>query len=156
MSLISQGFDALVARIETVLAVSVPSNGYKRIPNPYLVSDNPEPVLKNGYGVALLSAENTNRQLNCKFSVSRNMEVVLTRLFSGRDEDSVGKASLEKLLLEDQYKIINDLEQDISINGATMYTRYVSDSGIEFVSGVTGRFFMLKTQFSLEYLETFT
>lgn len=154
MSLISTGFDALVARIESVLSTS--ANGYQRIPNPYNVDDNAEPVLRKGYGVALLSAENTNRNVSAKFSVSRNMEVVLTRLYTGKVEDAPSKGSLEKLLFEDQYAIINDLEQDISINGASMYTRYVSDSGIEFVSGVTGRFFMLKTQFSLEYLETFT
>lgn len=153
MSLISTGFDALVARIESVLDASI--NGYSRIPNPYNIEDNTELKLRKGYGVAMLAAENTNRQVNCKFSVSRNMEVVLTRLYTGKEEDAPGKSALEKLLLEDQYAIINDLEQDISINGSTMYTRYVSDSGIEFVSGVTGRFFMLKTQFSLEYLETF-
>lgn len=154
MSLISTGFDAIVTRIETVLDAA--NNGYHRLPNPYEVADNLETNLRKGYGVALLAAENTNRVLNCKFSISRNMEVVLTRLYTGRDEDAPGKGALEKLLLEDQYAIINDLEQDISINGATMYTRYVGDSGIEFVSGVTGRFFMLKTQFALEYMETFT
>lgn len=154
MSLISTGYDALIARIETVL--DTVTNGYQRIPNPYNVEDNAEPVLRKGYGLALLAAENSNRQVNCKFSVSRNMEVVLTRLYTGKVEDAPGKGALEKLLLEDQYAIINDLEQDISINGSTMYTRYVSDNGIEFVNGATGRFFMLKTQFSLEYMESFT
>jgi hypothetical protein len=154
MSLISLGYDALIARVETVLSTTL--NGYQRIPNAYNVEDNAEPILRKGYGVALLAAENSQRLVNCKFSVSRTMEIVLTRLYTGKVEDAPGKGSLEKLLFEDQYAIINDLEQDISINGSSMYTRYVSDSGIEFVSGGTGRFFMLKTQFSLEYLETFT
>jgi len=153
MSLISTGFDALVARVETVLDAT--TNGYTRLPNPYNVEDNTELKLRKGYGVALLAATNTNRQVNCKFSVNRTMEVVLTRLYTGYEENAVDKASEEKLLLEDQYKIINDLEQDVTINGQTMYTRWESDGGIEYVAGETGRFLMLKTQFSLEYLETF-
>lgn len=154
MSLISTGYAALLARIETVLGTV--AGGYKRLPNPYDVSENAELELRKGYGLAVLAGENTNRQVNCKISISRSIEVVLTRLYTGKIEDAPGRASLEQLLLEDQHKIINDLEQDISINGSTMYTRYVSDSGIEFASGVNGRFLMLKTQFSLEYLEDFT
>lgn len=154
MSLISTGYQALLTRIQTVLDTA--NQGYKRIPNPYEVSENAEIELRKGYGLAVLSAENTNRQVNCKISISRTIEVVLTRLYTGKVEDAPGRAALEQLLLEDQHTIINDLEQDISINGSTMYTRYVSDSGIEFVSGVAGRFLMLKTQFSLEYLEDFT
>lgn len=154
MSLISTGYAALLTRIQTVLDAA--AQGYKRIPNPYEISENAEIELRKGYGIAILQAENTNRQVNCKISISRTMEVVLTRLYTGKIEDAAGRAGLEQLLLEDQHLIINDLEQDISINGSTMYTRYVSDSGIEFVSGVAGRFLMLKTQFSLEYMEDFT
>lgn len=154
MSLISTAYAALLTRIETVLGTV--AGGYKRIPNPYEVPDNSEQELRKGYGLALLTGENTNRQVNCKVSINRNIEVILTRLYTGKIEDAPGKAALEQLLLEDQHKLINDFEQDVSINGSTMYTRYVSDSGIEFVSGVSGRFFMLKTQFSLEYMEDFT
>lgn len=151
MSLISTAYDALVARVESVLDAS--NNGYTRIPNPYNVEDNMEIKLRKGYGVALLAGTNTNRQVNCKFSVSRQIEVVLTRLYTGQEENAVTKASLEKLLLEDQYLIINDFEQDISINGQTMYTRWETDSGIEFLASETSRFYVLRTQFSLEYLE---
>lgn len=154
MSLISTAIAALLTRIETVLDAS--NQGYKRLPNPYEISDNTELVLRKGYGLALQAAENTARQVNCKVSIARQIEVVLIRLYTGNESDAPGKLALEQLLLEDQHKLINDFEQDISINGSTMYTRYVGDSGIEFVSGVTGRFFMLKTQFSLEYMEDFT
>jgi hypothetical protein len=151
MSLISSAFDAMIARLEVVLDAQ--ANGYTRIPNPYNLEDNTELKLKKGYGIGFLSATNTNRQVNCKFSVNRTMEVTLTRLYTGSEENASSKSNLEKLLLEDQYKIIKDFEQDITINGQTMYTRWESDSGIEFVAGATGRFYALKTQFSLEYLE---
>lgn len=154
MSLISTAYAALISRIESVL--NTVSGGYKRIPNPYAPLENTELVLRKGYGLAILAGENTNRQVNCMVSIGRTIEVVLTRLYTGKEEDAPGKAALEQLLLEDQHLLINDFEQDISINGSTMYTRYVSDSGIEFVSGDSGRFLMLKTQFALEYMENFT
>lgn len=153
MSIISSGFDALVARVESVLQTSV--NGYTRIPNPYNIEDNSEIKLRKGYGIALREGTNTNRQVNCKFSVERTMEVILTRLYTEQDENPVTRSSLEKLLFEDQYKLINDFEQDITINGETMYTKWVSDGGIEFLGGVSGRYLILRTQFSLEYSETF-
>jgi len=153
VSIISTAFDSMMTRIETVLDAS--NQAYTRLPNPYLVEDNTELKLKKGYGLALLAATNTNRQVNCKFSVSRTVEVILTRLYTGAEENASTKSDLEKLLLEDQYKIINNFEQDLTINGTTMYTRWETDSGIEFVNGGTSRFYMLRTQFSLEYLETF-
>ena len=153
MSLISTAFDALVSRVETVLNTS--ANGYSRIPNPYNLEDNAEIKLRKGYGVAMREGENTNRQVNCKFSVQRNMEIVLSRLYTEQDENAVTRSSLEKLLFEDQYALINDFEQDLTINGETMYTKWVSDGGIEFLTGASGRFLVLRTQFSLEYLETF-
>lgn len=153
MSIISTAYDALVDRVETVLDTA--NQGYRRIPNPYVVEDNNDLNLKKGYGVAILPGENTNRVVNCKFSISRTIEVVLSRLYTGDDENASTRATTEKLLFEDQYKLINNFEQDLTINGSTMYTKWVSDGGIEYLSGDSGRFFLLKTQFSLEYLESF-
>lgn len=153
MSISSTAYDAFISRIESVL--DTVNQGYRRIPNPYNIDNNTEINLRKGYGLAILGAENSNRQVNCVFSVNRTIEVVLTRLYTGDDELAVPRASLEKLLLEDQYKLVNNFEQDMTINGQTMYTRWVGDTGIEYVGGETGRFFMLKTQFSLEYLESF-
>lgn len=152
MSIISNAYDALLTRLDTLY----PSlSGWNRLPNPYKPEENTELFLRQGYGVAMGPGQNTNRQVNCKFSVSRDMVVILTRKYDALENDAVGKAVTEKQLFEDQYALINDLEQDISINGQTMYTRYISDGGIEYVRGDTDRFLILRTVFSLEYMETF-
>lgn len=154
MSIISNAYDAFVTRIETVL--DTVTNGYTRLPNPYKPEENNDLFLKKGYGITMGAGSNTNRTVNCKFSVQRTTTIVLTRLYEAREDDAVAKAAVEKLLFEDQYALINDFEQDISINGQTMYTRWESDGGIEYVSGETDRFLMLRTTFLLEYLEAFT
>lgn len=153
MSIISTAYDAMITRIETVLDVA--TNGHTRLPNPYKPEENNELFLKKGYGLAILGAENTNRFVNCKFSIQRTMQVVLTRQYFAREDDAVAKSTTEKELFEDQYLLINDFEQDISINGQTMYTRYVTDGGIEYVQQGTDKFLMLRTDVLLEYIETF-
>jgi len=153
MSLISTGYDALLSRLD---ALFPPTDGWNRLPNPYKPEENSELFLTQGYGIAMGPGNNTNRQVNCKFSVVRQMTVVLTRKYEALENDADAKASTEKQLFEDQYILINDLEQDISINGQTMYTRFVADGGIEYVRSDTDRFLILRTQYDLEYLETFT
>jgi len=154
MSAISTIYSSVVSRIETVLDVS--TNGYRRIPNPYSVVDNAELNLRKGYGLAILPATNQEVQLNCKISISRQSEIILTRLYTGDDENAQTRAALELLLLEDQYKLINNIEQDASVSTSGLIMKFTGDSGIEYVSGESSRFFMLRTQFSLDYMELYT
>ncbi len=153
MSIISTAYDAILTRIETVLDVN--TNGFFRLSNPYKPEENNERFLVKGYGIVMGPGSNTNRTVNCKFSVERTLTVVLTQQYYAREDDAAAKAETEKALFESQYLLINDFEQDISVNGTTMYTRWVSDGGIEYVQGTTDRFLMLRTDFALEYLETF-
>lgn len=153
MSVISTAYDALVDRIEAVLDVE--ANNYRRIGNPYNIEDNSEIELRKGYGIAALSAINTNRHVACQFSIERTFEIVLTRHFTGRLDDADGRVDVEKELLEAQYLIVNDLEQDPSVGGTSMFTRFVGDSGIEYVAGDQSRFIVLRSQFALEYQETY-
>jgi hypothetical protein len=152
MSIISTAYDAMIARLGTLYPSG---SGWVRLPNPYKPEENNELYLKQGYGIALGSGENTNRVVNCKFSINRTMTIVITRKFYAREDDASAKATTEKQLFEDQYELINDLEQDFTVNDSTMYTRYISDGGIEYISGEKDNFLMLRTEFSVEYLETF-
>lgn len=153
MSIITDAYDAMLSRVETVLDTA--NQDYFRLPNPYKPEENNDQFLKKGYGIAIQGAANTNRFVNCKFSIGRTMQVILTRQYFAREDDAASKATTEKALFEDQYSLINDFEQDISINGQTMYTRYVTDGGIEYVQSGTDKFLMLRTDFLLEYVETF-
>jgi hypothetical protein len=153
MSGITTVYNALVTRIETVLDVS--NNDYYRISNPYVVEDNPETKLRKGYGVALLAAENANLEF-CKLTQIRTFEIVLTRLYTGYDDNAVDRATVELEILEDEFLLLNNLEQDASLNNQTIAASYVSDSGIEFVAGETGRFFSLRIQLSVRYSDNFT
>jgi len=153
MSTISTGFDALNTRLNTLFPSG---SGWIELPNPYKPEENPDLYLRQSWGIVVGPAENSNRQVNCKFSVARTMTVVLARQYDALENDTSAKASTVKQLLEDQAVLINDMEQDVTVNGSTMYTRWESDGGIEYIKGETDRFLMIKTDFRLEYLETFT
>jgi len=152
MSIITAGSDALLARLA---ALFPEGDGWHWLPNAYKPEENPELLLRQGYGLALGPGENTQRLVNCKFSVNRSITVVLTRKYDALENDATAKFATEKQLFEDQYRLINDLEQDVSVNGTTMYTRWESDGGIEYVEGDTDRFLMVRTEIALEYLEEF-
>lgn len=153
MSIISNGIDAFVARMQALYPAA---QGWQQLPNPYKPEENPDIFLKQGWGLAFGSAENSNRQVNCKYSVARSVTVILCRITDALENDASLKVAADKALFEDQAILINDLEQDIAVNGTTMYTRWETDGGIEYIKGDTDRFLMLRTEFRLEYLEAFT
>lgn len=152
MSEISTGYDAIIARMD---ALYPSASGWFRLPNPYKPEENNERFLVQGWGVALGAGTNTERLVNCKFSVSRNFSITFARKFYALESDPASKATTEKQLFEDQYALINDLEQNFTVNGSSMYTRYLSDGGIEYVSGEKDSYLMLRSDFALEYLESF-
>jgi hypothetical protein len=150
MSVITNGYNALLARLEALYPAG---DGWVRLPNAYRPEENPDTFLKQGYALALGAGQNTNRQLNCAMSVSRTITVILARLYTALKEDAAQKAVAELQLFEDQKKLIVDLETEVTVNGSTMYTRYIGDGGIEYVQGTTERFLMVRTEIQLEYFE---
>lgn len=153
MSVAVTSYEALVSLLETTF----PSGSdYFRLPNPYKPEENSERYLLKGWGIAIGPSNNSNRFAACKYSVNRGITIILTRKYHATESDVDSKETTEKALLEDQNTLIESLESDSSINGATMYSRYVSDGGIEYVRNDTDMFLMIRTQVELEYIETFT
>lgn len=152
MSNITTGFDAIKARLEALFTSGA---GYYQLSNPYDVDENTTSALQKGWGIAIGSASNTNRQLSCNLSLQRTMTIVLTRRRYANELDTVPKETAEKQLLEDQYILIKDLEKAIALNSAVSgLTRfqYTSDGGIESV--IEGdAFIKLVTDFEMEYFE---
>lgn len=152
MSNVTLGFQAVVQRMSDLFPEA---DGWTRLPNPYKPEENPDQFLRQGWGVALGPASNTNRLVNCKFSIERTLIITLARKFEGTENDDIGKANTELAIFEDQFAMIKELETDVSVNGNAMYTKYVTDGGIEYVRGNTDKFLMVRTEVTLEYLENF-
>lgn len=144
---ISDIYDTLVDRLEAVL----PS--HNRLSNPYIPEQNPEPTLKQAWGLQYAAGANTNRQVNCHLSLEDQFVVVLTRKYYALELDADSKSNTEKDLLEDRFLVIQDFEKDPSLLENAAKAVYVSNSGIQFVFNQDKPFYKLEMTFSVEYFE---
>jgi hypothetical protein len=148
MSNFSSLYDAIVLRLETVLP------NHMRLTNPYNVDQNPEGLLRQGWGLGLGSGSNTNRELSCRISIQRDFNIVLSRKFYAKESDVQNKADVEKQLFEDLILIVRDFCDNSALPGALGIVNYSSDGGIEQVFGEKDNYLVLRTVFTVEHLET--
>ena len=140
-------YNNLITLVESTLA------SYTRIPNPYAPDENPELFLRKGYGVGVGPAENTRRVICGFLSVNRSFSILLINQILTTDTNSASRGDFERLLLEDQYSLINALEVDNNLSGNAVKVMFANDSGIQFISGEKGKYILLEIQFDIEYLE---
>lgn len=153
MSNITTAFDAIKSKMQTLYPTA---SGYSQLTNPYNIQDNPTLALMKGWGVALNSGTNSQRELSCRLSIQRTITVMFTRLSQGNELLTANKETNTKALFEDQFTLIKELEKETSLNnnvsGITRFV-YQSDEGIGFVETDTESIFTLATTFLLEYFE---
>lgn len=147
MSNISTIFDA----VGTFLGATYPS--HKTMVNPYDVTLNDNFILNQGVGFLIGPAINSKKFLDCKISVQRELIIKLTRVQRGTDRDYDIRQTAEKLLLEDQFTLIKELEKDPTINDLVSQLSWESDGGIEFVYPDKINYLLIESRFLLEYFE---
>lgn len=148
MSKISTIYDAMVTR----LAITFPN--HFRLPVVYAIEANPEPMISLGYAIRIGSASNLNRHVGCQMDIERLMVVSITREFKALELDIGPKATVEKLLLEDQYSLILDFEKNFALNDPSVSAcQFVGDNGIEIVFTERNRFLKIESTFRIRYFE---
>jgi hypothetical protein len=146
---VSQIYDALVALVGTTLT------GYRRIANPYLVERTASQlVLMKGFGVSVGSGQETESSTGMVRGRERNFNVLLVNQVTALEQDATGHGSIEKALLEDFIALENAIELDLSLGGVCAKVDYTGDSGVQYLSGETGRFISISINFSVLYQET--
>lgn len=151
MSKVSTTYEAFVTRVETILSTHI------ELPNPYQIEQNDELALNQGWGVVWGPGQNSQRNLSCNLSVNRDIILVLTRQFITNELSHDHQESVEKLLMEDQYLMIKDIETDPKMGSTdVLKSDYLSDSGIQIISfddPQKNNFLLLETTFQVEYLQ---
>ena len=148
MSTISTAYDKIVTEMTTLY----PS--HRRLTNPYQVEQNVEKFLEQGWGISVQAGLNTERQLSCRLSVQRTVNLILSRKFFARELNVESKADTEKLILEDHFSLLENFEKDHTLDGTVTNFKYVSDSGIEFVFAEKNQYLVLTSVYEMEYFET--
>ena len=150
MSKISDIYDALVSKIETALPT------YTRIPNPYDIGENPDVLLDAAYGIAVGAGTNTQRFVGCATTWEREFTIGLITQKVNLENDTLGKASIEKALLENHKTLLLALEADPSLGAICIKSYMISDAGIQYLEGEgdRGKFLALEVSLVVEYLES--
>lgn len=147
MSSISTIYDTLRVRMATIFP------DHKELPYNQTINLNDGLFLTQGWAVYFADAINTNRLLSCQLSLSRNVNITLSRKVFGLDRDVTTRVTVEKNLLEDHLILIKDIEKDPDLNGAAAKILYISDLGIQTLFSEQMHYLYIQTIFSIEYFE---
>lgn len=144
---ISEIYDSVVSSLNTLYSTKT------RIPNPYSLPDNPEQLLKDGYGLKFGGSNLESYEL-CRRKEVASFSVVLTREFFKLDSDVDSFDDPTKSILEDAesfkslFYATNNIgeEEIIDIN-------IESTSGLENVQGDKYNFISIEVTFTIKYFE---
>jgi len=127
---------------------------YTELPNPYIPDDNPDIYMKKGYGISIGAASNTNRVVSKKVSILRDFDFVFVRQINSTETNTGLIKSNAKAIMEDSFKVLEEIENNTSLSQVCVKAEFVSDSGLDFIEADTQRFFILTMVVSVEYFET--
>jgi hypothetical protein len=154
----STAYDALVTQIETTFPNHV------ELINPYVPELNDTLTMEAAYGIAIGPGVTTDREQDCRFSVARDLTVVLTRRIMKGDlaRNSSSKSerrSTEKQLIEDMVLLVKAIEGNATLQNASndldiFKCVYETDGGLEYLVTREYQNIMIKVIFSLEYVES--
>lgn len=124
---ISTIYDSIVSKMDTLF----PSK--QRLHNPYELSDNPEIIAKDSWGLKIGSASREEIDY-CNLSIGREFTLILIRQFAtvGNKEDAFD--AISKLLMEDQQTVLNNLWSTSELNQQSIIDQIAFESigGIDF------------------------
>ena len=113
-------------------------------------------TLARGYGWFFSGAQNnTGETLAKQASVTRTLTVVNTIVTRGTTLDTMIREASEKQLLEDQYLLIKDFEEDVTLGGEVADIRFLSDGGIVDLFGEREDYLLIESTCTVRYFENF-
>lgn len=141
----------IYAGVETILATIFPS--HKKLVNPYKPEENDTLSLKRGYG--FIFGPKTREDLSTgryeKFRVE--VTVINTVVHRGTDRDTPIRETAEKLLLDDQYLLIDYFRLNTAPIQKAWEIRWENDNGIEPVFPEKENYVMIRSVLSIIYSE---
>lgn len=145
LSTVTEVYDAVAAKVGSLLP------GFSRIPNPYAVDENTALLLKKGYGVAVGEGVNTKRYVGCISTWRRTFNIGIVHQVINTENDTEGKARVEKTVLEVQDTLLLGFERDPTLGGVVVKAEVESDSGVQYTAGDQGKFLALEISLEVEY-----
>jgi hypothetical protein len=147
MSTISVIYDALYEAIETLFPDRI------QLPDSRNIDQNPDPILKNGYGVTWESGDLTDELQGRAYFDERNIGVILTNRVARLDTSATADRAVEKALFEDRKSLIDYLKTNKQILKAAEFFEATADEGIQSVEAEKQNIIYLKINFTTRYMQ---
>ena len=144
MTKIADIYDAIITKIETELPA------YSRIPNPYSIDENTAILMRKAYGLAIGAGSNTERYVGCFATWERSYTIGLVCQVVNTENDTVGRAMIEKDIIDAHRLILLAFEQDPSLSGQCIKAVITGDTGIQYLAGDNGKFLAVEIDLAVE------
>ena len=129
------------------------------IPNPYLLEDNKEPMIRNSWGLIVGGASraaNDDPVYKHYVTSEREMSIVLTRKVYDLDSNNRSLNTAAKSLLDDKDNVVKELLDNSKILETLKTGEEVvfnGDSGIEFLIADNTKFIKTQIDFTIEMVD---
>lgn len=147
MTKIADIYDAIITKLSTELPT------FQRVPNPYSLDENTAILLRKAYGLAIGEGINTNRYVGCLTSWERSYTIGLVTQVVNTENDTTGRAQVEKDLIDAHRTILLAFESDPTLGGICIKAVIESDGGIDYIQGVKSKYLALEITLRVEYQE---
>lgn len=154
MSNFSTLYDNMKTNIGTVLSA------HTWLSEAQVIGENNEQSLRKGYAIQIGSGVQGDLHIGCDVSIVREITITITREHFALELNRDQKYTVEQALLDDQLLVIKEIEKDpaqsYGISAQVANLKFLGDSGIERIFEDKKNFLMIRSVFSLTYLESLT
>lgn len=138
-------YDAIVTICETQLS------DYRRLPNPYQITENAFLKLQRGFAVAVGPGLDTERFIGCLMTWQRVFSVTIVRKVLTTENNLEIRENLEKDILVDHDLLTKAFYNDNTLSGNVLKSSITDDSGINFIDGDRLKFLAIELSLLVEY-----
>lgn len=127
---------------------------HTRLNDPYNIEENPEMLLRKGWGIQIDDGVDTNRCISPEYYLGRTFTIVIVRESVAKDSDPV-RRELSKLdLLEDLHILIAEAVSENTLYQVAVNFKYISDGGLQEVFVQDKPYNFIEANFLVEYSQT--
>lgn len=129
---------------------------HKRLNDPYNLEENPEMLLRKGWGVRIGPGVNSERCISPEYYLNRTFEVVIVREAVAKDSDPSRREASHLELLEDLHTILDEAVSENTLYNSAVNIKYVSDGGLDEIFVFEKPYNLIVAQFTVEYSQNVT
>jgi hypothetical protein len=129
MSAISTFYDAVDSWMSSLFATPT----YKKLVNPYTIESDATLNINRGWAFVVGPKTPANLTTGRYWQFTVNLQIIQTIVNKGTDRDITIRQTAEKLLLEDQFTMLDSLRTTTTFDTKVWNLEYDSDNGLEFV-----------------------